>query len=125
MYYSSSSSLQVPRLLATCDEVATKTFREDLYRPYTPVLGQLTCSCDDVKVAPRVTVPATTAKSCSDVCVSWKKTCEPKRAWEIGFDPSGGIAFYKTGNAVALGCSELPAAKSGGSALDMYLCACR
>jgi len=125
MYYAPSSSLQVPRVLATCVEVATETYRADLYAPYTPVLGSLTCSCTDVPVAPRVAVEAPVTASCAAVCTSWKKTCEPKRAWEIGFEPSGGIAFYKTGDTAALGCADVPPASQSGSALDTVLCACK
>ena len=125
MYYAPSSSLQVPRLLATCAEVATETYLADVYAPYTPVLGSLTCSCTDVPVAPRVTVEAPVTVSCAAVCKSWMKTCEPARAWEIGFEPSGGIALYKTGDAASLGCADVPPASKSGSALDAVICACK
>ena len=123
-YYAPPSSLQVPRGLM-CDDVATKTYRESLYAPNVPTLGRLTCSCDDVPVAPRVLVPAGAGKSCNDVCTSWTKTCDPKRAWEFGGPPTGGVAIYKSGDSADLDCTSVPATSQGGSALDSYICACR
>jgi hypothetical protein len=123
--YFASPSLYVPRSL-TCAEVATPTFREDIYYPRTPRLVELTCACDNVPIKPRVVVDAPSSKSCNEVCASWKKTCEPAREWELGLDPSGGFAVYGQGDVSLLDCATtVPAKDKSNQSLLGYTCACK